>query len=185
MRIVPLGYDSRAIHVDVFYLIGVPNDTEEQMRFRKRIAKLFYVREAKMKTFSWQTDVSLIRNVKRFIWFIFEKMMYMSENRERAELEYDQYCRKYKLSETTYCVAANLVAASCKFDTEKLWNTRLIELPTGVFRITNDYDAVLRTIYNDYRTIPSLESRIHETMMSYQRICLFDASKEMMASELR
>ena len=164
MRITPVGYNSNAIHVDVFYVIGVPDDPIERKKFTAPIGKLYHTRTVKKHRLFSESNGSL----KRFLGLLKEKLAYCFINCKHAENEYNDRCGKYKLDKSKYCISANNYADKHTFITDHLWDTHLVELSSGTFQITKYYDEILTAIYGDYLTVPPLKKRIQEVLSSFQ-----------------
>lgn len=173
MRITPVGYDSDAIHVDVFYAIGVPDDPIQQKEFIAPIGKLYHTRSVKKMNILKKAR----GNWKSVIKLLIEKMRYSSISCNRAEKEFYNRCNKFKMNETTYCIPATNSAGKYIFNTNHFWDTELIDLSEGTFRVTKYYDEVLKIIYKDYMKVPALKSRIEEVLVHYKELTKFGKQK--------
>ena len=166
MRISPVGYDSNAIHVDVFYVMALPDDEEGKKQILNNIAKLYHTRAVKKTNI-----ISASRgSKKRMIKLLLEKIKYLFVSQKWAEEEYDRRCSMYKLEETECCAPATYDADKCVYYTKKLWDTEIVDLPIGSFRITKDYDQTLRQYYGNYMHILPLDVRLKEMLNSLERI---------------
>lgn len=166
MRISPVGFNSDGIHVDVFYMMALPDDQRQQKTMLKNIDKLFHARSVKMTSILRGARGSKRRSLK----MIKEKVLYLPWPQKYAEKEYDRRCGMYTLDQTPYCAPATYDAGKCIYETKAFWDTELIELPIGVFRISRNYDKILRQYYGNYLSVPSLSNRIREVMGALRRI---------------
>ena len=166
MRISPAGFHSDAIHVDVFYIMALSNDAIEQKEMLQDIDRLFHARSVK--------KTHVLRDARgskrRILKLIKEKIDYITLSQKAAETEYDHRCGLYRLEETNYCAPATFDGEKCVYLTSDLWDTELIDLPIGSFRITKDYDRTLRQYYGDYMTVPALDARLNEMKNSLSKI---------------
>lgn len=166
MRISPIGYHPDSIHVDVFYVMALPDNPEQQRAVLNNMDKLYHARTVKMASARRGARGSKRRTLR----IIKEKIRYLPWPLKYAEKEYDRRCSLHKLEDTEYCAPATTNAKKQIFTTNKLWDTELVHLSTGTYRITKDYDAVLKQCYGEYMSIPSLNQRLKETMNALQRI---------------
>lgn len=166
MRISPVGIHSDAIHVDVFYVMALDNDITNRNAMIHDIGRLFHTRTVKRANI-----IKDARGSKRKAYNIFkEKVAYLTLSEKKAQAEYDRRCSLYRLSETSYCAPATIDGEKCIYLTNKLWDTEIVELPIGLFRITKDYDNTLRQYYGDYMSVPPLEVRLKEMYGSIRKI---------------
>ena len=175
MRISPVGFHSDAIHVDVFYVMALSNDIEERISAISNINILFSARAVKKANIFLEAR----RSKRLALRGLSKKIKYLFISQKRAEEEYDRRCRQYRLEETDYCAPATIDGEKCIYLTKNLWNTEIVELPTGAFRITKDYDKTLRQYYGDYMKIPPLEDRLRElrgSLMKIEYYCKASAS---------
>ena len=177
MRLAPKGYGSEALHVDVFYLIGIPDNLEEQKAFLKPVDKLYHARCAKMTNVYREAHGSL----KKFFRILYkEKIKYLDISQVKAEAAFEQLCGKYPIDMSKYCAPATYGSELCIYETEKVLDTVPIVLQGAEFLIPRDYDSVLRGYYGDYTKIPPLEQRLKEMMRTYHKLLRYDQNKQAM-----
>ena len=167
MRIAPKEYRTEALHVDVFFLTGSPEDKEERVKYKKevhdiselRYAKLVNAKEASNGDYRRYFSFLIKRNLPTF--FIPLK---------RIERRYEKVTSKYSSKKSTICISADSYADWCEYPTAILWETKLIDTNFGEIRIPVHYDELLTLMYGDYSAWPSLQDRIGEVMKNYERI---------------
>lgn len=166
MRISPIGIHSDAIHVDVFYVLALDNDPSIRKAMIHDIDRLFHARTVKR--------ANIIKDARgskrRALNLLKEKFAYLTLSEKKAQIEYDHRCSLYHLSETDYCAPATIDGEKCIYLTNKLWDTEIVDLLIGSFRITKDYDNTLRQYYGDYMKVPPLEVRLKEMYGSMRKI---------------
>ena len=165
MRIAPVGFHSDAVHVDVFYIMALPNDSVEQKRLLDGIDRLYHTRAVKKSNIFLDAK----RGKKSLIKSIIEKASYIYISQKSAEKEYDRRCSMYRLEETDFCAPATFDADKCVYLTKELWNTEIIDMPIGSFRVTQEYDKILRQYYGDYMLIPDLDLRLREFTIALKK----------------
>ena len=68
---------------------------------------------------------------------------------------------------TVGCLLHSEAKENCFFGKE-IWNSKLVTLDTGCFRISLHADAMLKSFYKDYWNTPTLENRIREVLKHYK-----------------
>ena len=166
MRLAPQGYRTEALHVDVFYYVGTPNDEKERELYVQKIKKLSRARFSKLVNPKEEAAGSW----KRFIKLSLIKIPVLFKNIDKLEKDYEKLCDEYNLENPEYCVSADSFADWYNFPTYLFKDTKLIETNCGVFRIPVKYEEMLTITYKEYSSIPNLESRIEEVMHTYKRM---------------
>ncbi len=161
MRLAPKGYKTNLLHVDVFYTISAPESRFERNQFEKEMQKLFHQRYYKLVKYE---DLPRVRSkIKAFLY----KMLLLPLSVNKITTNMKEICERYDSFKTKCCIVMQGGYRNKSFDTEKLWNTKLCETEIGVFRITKNYEYVLKIIYGDYKRIFPLEDRLNEMLTHY------------------
>lgn len=167
MRVTPKGYRSEAIHVDVFYVIGAPD--EEPLEFGKKVLRLVRLRFAKLVYVRMETKGKPKKSIR---WYL-RKLKYLPISIKTISDEFHELCSRYDCYHSK-----NLMSIDEWLDRQilpnKIWQTELIETTNGSFRIASCYDELLTTMYGDYHKIPPLSARIDEFTHAYQRLRYFE-----------
>lgn len=163
MRLAPKEYRSEVLHVDVFYLTGCPENKDEREKYCETIKKLSHARFIKLVNIN--DEASFFTAVKR----VFRKMQFLFKNVEAMQKEYESICSKYPAKTSSVCVSADVFATWYEFP-QNIWQTELLELPMGIFRIPTCYKEILNIVYGDYMKIPPLEDRLEEIKRNYNLI---------------
>lgn len=163
MRIAPKGYYSDVLHVDVFYLVGAPEDPEKCAAFAKRIVELTQLRYQKL--------VNPIRacmgRFKGFVKCCLMRLKTILVPLSRIEREFEELCTKYNFDTATYYVSADIFATDALFPADLVRQTILHTTEHGTYRIPVGYEEVLHLLYKDYTRIFPLESRMREMNEHY------------------
>ena len=173
IRLAPKGYRTEALHVDVFYLMGVPDDEEKRIalcravkfNFNSRFVKLVNIAEESMK------------RPKRIARMLLDRVKLLHIPLKKINEEFYSSCEEYPMDNYDHCATVDIECGKFIFNTDKLWNTTLLKTDTGEFRITQNYEEVLTQIYGDYKKIYPIEGRVNEVMRSYKRLEYFHKKK--------
>ena len=167
MRVSPIEYRTEAIHVDVFFMIGTPEDEEERRKFAQRITKLSRDRYGKLVNLKEEA----LGNYRRFISiFLKRKLPTLFCSIRKINQEYEKLCSQYSSKTASYCISADTFASWRDYPTSLLWETKVVEADYGEIRIPVHFEELLSLIYGDYKKIPPLEKRIQEVRYNHLRI---------------
>jgi len=167
MRIAPVEYTTAALHVDVFFFIGTPEDPEERAKFARRIKQLSEIRFNKLVKIN---EVALGNPVKALKMFIQLKLPTLFVNISAIQQEYEALCSTYSSSESTYCISADFFATWKEVPSVLLWETKLAQCKYGTMRIPVHYEKLLELFYGDYKSVPPLKNRINEVLVHHRAI---------------
>ena len=167
MRLAPISFRTEALHVDVFFLTGAPDNTEERRAFVHRIKQLSEIRYGKYVNLFEES----IGSPRRFLSLLIRrKMPALCYSIKKLDREYKDLCSKYKVRESEICVSADAYADWREYPSKILWETKVISTSFGEIRIPVHYDELLKLMYGEYMSIPMLDDRIREVMYNYNRI---------------
>ena len=167
MRLAPIGYNTAALHVDVFFFVGTPEDKEERAKYAERIKKLTDARWGKLVKIEEETLGDAVQSLKMFLK---KKLPNMFTRLKSIEREYAMLCSAYSSSESTYCISADIFATWKEIPTALLWETKLVECDYGTVRIPVHYEELLEFFYGDYMSVPPLKNRIDEVIHAHRKI---------------
>jgi len=169
MRLAPKGYHTDVLHVDVFYLIGAPEDPEERVAFAKRVAEVSNQRYQKLVN----PFRACMGRFKSFVRLVLRRVKMLPVSLCDIEKEYHSLCTKYDFDKAAYYVSADAFAMEASFPAELV--TETVQYPTkeGMFRIPVGYQEVLRLLYKDYARIFPLEDRLREMRGHYRNLKKF------------
>ena len=167
MRLAPNEYRSEALHVDVFFLTGTPENEADRRVFAKRMAELSEMRYGKCVNIKEASMGSFRRYISLFRR---RKLPLLFTSLDKIDKEYKKMCEKYSSFGSTVCISADSYAEWADYPTELLWDTEIVDTAYGQIRIPVHYKELLELEYGDYLSIPSLEDRIGEVQKNYRRI---------------
>lgn len=170
IRICPKGYRAEALHVDVFFLVGTPEDDEEFRKYTKRIRFLCNARFEKLVNINEE----YYGRPKAKVLHTLRKIRYTTYNLNKLHKEYIELCLKYSVYKTSKSVNANGFAGTYYIPSELIRETILVEIENTKLRIPKKYKELLTLLFKDYTIIPSLEKRLEEMTTSYGKLKQFE-----------
>lgn len=168
IRVCENGYDSSAMHVDVFFLIGAP-DSEAAFRKKsvliEKVCKARYAKLVNAKIESMGRKMSYLRLLLYKIKHRFSPIVALNR-------KYTVLC-KADLHGTGYLMTADSFAVEKRYKRE--WFARTIEIKTRgeSFFAPAAYDEILCATYGDYMRYPSILSRATEYRNHLNRLEYF------------
>ncbi len=164
MRLAPKGYRPHVLHVDVFYMIGGPEDKYESMDLEKLIKKVYITRIYKLINI----EEDLKGHPKLQARFLYNKLKHSFLSVSELDKQFALISNKYPFEKAKYCLSFNM--ETCCFLKEDLWDTTIIKNLCGEYRITKNHEQCLKIMYDDYRHIFPLENRLNELMIHYMNL---------------
>lgn len=161
-RVTLKGFDSRFLHVDIFYVMGtMKNDDEDLKRMVKECALLY-----KAKAFNFMDKGTAS---KRELLVMFEyKIKGLFKKKRTIWKKYKEVVMKHTINDCENVCSADRFSDWYDFSPSFFQNTKLIRTENGEFRIPVEYEKMLKIIYGDYKKIPPLEDRLKELMRHYR-----------------
>ena len=173
MRLAPVGFRTEAIHVDVFYYVGTPEEPGKRTAFVSQIKELSEKRYGKLVNIR---EESLGQPRRYFSLLKNRKLPSLFTNVQRSWEEYERLCNFYPIDSSSNCVTADPFADWYVFPTSFLQDTEYVDSEFGEVRVPVARCKLLEMIYGDYMSLPSLEQRIGEVLHSVRRIRAFSAA---------
>ncbi|MCB6992800.1 LicD family protein [bacterium 210820-DFI.6.37] len=169
MRITEKGYDSAAVHMDVFFLIGVPEDKGKREKVRKQIKKVNLLRKAKLMDVDAESmGVRVFKYagmLKKFIYAIWYPLFLL--NRKEQKL-----CNMIPLSEAKY--VSTMQAAADTYTADVFQKPSEVVVRGVPICAPTDIVGFLNQTYKDYKGYPKISSRFEEFYSSYKRLKYFE-----------
>lgn len=166
IRVAPRGVDSEALHVDVFYLIGITDNDEARLKIQDRLLEIIWNRFYK----NVELRDEKYKGVIRVLALIKQKFLRRNISNEAEMQEYYELCGRYDILNCDWIVDATMTTQEIKFEKSKMFDLIEWESELGVHPIPRNYDAILKLLYKDYKTYLPLEKRLGEMMNSYKRL---------------
>lgn len=173
IRLAPQKYKTEVLHVDVFYLIGTPNDLQERKIFINKIKSLSSKRYQKLVKFKDEN-----RSLKALIIKFINKIKLLNYNPDIDYKKYLELCSLYTLENSDIITTADVYSDWYEFSYNMLKETRLIKTNVGELRIPINYDKILKIIYGDYHRLMPLNKRIKELLQHYNALKKYALKKD-------
>ena len=174
MRLAPKEYRTEALHVDVFFFTGTPEDKQEREVFKQKIKKVSEKRYGKFVNIREESA----GNVRKYMKLLLKKKVpALLSTLSNIEKEYAELTLKYSSFNSSICVSADTYADWCEYPSDLLWDSKIVETDFGEIRIPIHFDELLKMMYGDYMSVPPIQQRIHEVLYNYHRIQFFDRRK--------
>ena len=169
MRVTQKGYDSAAVHMDVFFLIGIPEEKEKREKFRNSVKKVNLIRKAKLLDVEAESmGVKVFKYagiVKKIIYAVRYPLVLLDRKEQRL-------CNAIPLSEAKYVCTMQAAADSYTADVFKEPSEVIVR---GVpICAPTDIVSFLNQTYKDYKGYPKISSRFEEFYSSCKRLKYFE-----------
>lgn len=165
-RITPKGWDSRYLHVDVFYLIGTPETKNKRVHFCKKIKKICEIKKAKLVNIEKEIENSKVKKIKKAL-LLMKKIAYSLVSNKWLDKKYDKMCSKYNAKESSILSTGDIFADWYEFPKDIL-KTQKIDIYNNSFYIPEDYNEILKIVYGNYNKIFPIEKRYSEFEEHYK-----------------
>ena len=171
IRVTPNGYKSEILHVDVFWMIGVPGKTKERDEIVNRIHYLCDKRFSKLVNIKEESH----GNPRRYLRLEKRKLLAAGTSVENMHQEYLSICQSHPLTGSVFCTSADIFGKNKIFPTKEMWNIKDILFNGQIFSIPSNAEDILAITYGNYKDVPPLNSRVNEVMQHY--LLLLQAKK--------
>lgn len=158
LRICKKGFNVMAIHVDVFFLIGTPNDEEKRKKFVKKTEKIIHLRSSKYLSLYLNEESS------NKIQFLYGKVLSVFYNmipawylkRQEREIQ-----KKYPTDSSDYLYPYQEVYK--KVYPKKIFDSMLrIKMGGYQFNVPSGFEEFLKINYGDWKSYLPIKNRFEE-----------------------
>ncbi len=156
IRVGKKGHHFNALHVDVFFLIGCPENAEEQKSFLKRLNRYCDKRIQKNELYWFGESKSQIERFRNKLLGIRAAMISDSwlEKEEKALVS------AYPLYAAKYCCALAREKEVC--EKSLFESTREVDIRDIKCTVPAEAETVLKKSYGDWQSYSSIKSRFEE-----------------------
>lgn len=166
IRICPKGYRTEVLHVDVFFLVGTPENEEEFKKYTERIRFLCNARFEKLV----KIKEEFYGRPKAIILHSLRRIRYAPYSVSKLHEKYILLCSKFSVFKTSKSVNANGFAGKYYIPSELIRETILLKIGDTEYRVPKHYKELLTLLFKDYMTVPCLERRLKEMLSSYAKL---------------
>lgn len=157
IRVCKKGYSMMALHVDVFFLIGVPLEKKKQDRFIALMHKCMKCRLGKyLDNYLDNKNVGKVSlYVHKFKRLLFKIVSGKLINKVEKKLLY-----KYPLESSEYCIVYGL--SKVLYPSDIFDGISLIQIGNNSFSIPNHYNEFLDRTYGNWHSYLPIKNRFEE-----------------------
>lgn len=163
MRISPWNFESWKLHIDVYYLVGLPDNSDIRTDYLYLFQKYLNYRHKKNK------DINSIpwNMVKTKIDSIFNKILLFPISIKYVDKKINRLFSETSFKDSNLCYPTLNSYKGLIFNTCDMIKTKIITTSFGEYRVPTEYDKILRIVYNDYNKIFPLTFRLNEMINNY------------------
>ncbi|MBR0134895.1 MAG: LicD family protein [Clostridia bacterium] len=168
-RIGISGYDTHTSHIDVYRLVGFPENTKRYKAYRKKgrlLLEMRLVKEADLRMYSGEKKAKIQK---------LRKLLKPIKTQSICK-RFDKLCDKYPY-EKAKNVGVNVTKRQYVYPREMFDNTVLADYADFKVRIPEQYDSVLRTMYGDYMKFPP-QAKIDAAMNARQTVNTLESMRK-------
>ena len=162
-RVAPKGYDTHFLHVDVFYVAGLPENQTEAQKYKHEIKELTLLYKAKKFDFR-NKKTSSKKELCNMVAYRIKGTLKKTDDILRR---YNRIATQYPIEKSQRYCLADRFSDWYDFPSCTVFDTILKNTTMGEFRIPREYDCILKKEYGNYMSVPSLESRMTEFKRHY------------------
>lgn len=163
IRLFPVGYNSQVLHLDVFFLTGLPDDYKKAVKHKRRIKLYTLLLKAKRFTSRNSKTASAKEKIKMMCYKLLG--LFYSEN--RIIHDYHMNAGKFPLEKSKKCCLADRMNYLFYYDTMLFCETVIVEKGIGKYRVPIRYKDILSLRYGSYLSVPPAQERIAELYKNY------------------
>ena len=169
LRVCKKGYSYMALHVDVFFIMGCPDQKHDKDRFIKRVNWAYRARQTHNARFHLETTSK--SKLKRIISSIYSYVLYPISENLLSKLE-DYLYFKYPLNDSKKCIIFYLWNRT--YSTSCFKSSKNIQIGNRLLSIPIDADTFLTEQYGDYQSYLPISNRFEE----FYKMCKIVESRE-------
>lgn len=157
LKLFKKGYPFSAVHIDIYYLIGLPNEQTKQVTLAKRIDQLKRIRKRKYHHLWFKKKKGILPTCVR----LFNATITFLVNGELLRKKENKIYNKYPFESSKHCYSVG--DPYCKiYDTADFSDNERVTINSHEFDIPKGYKSILNSIYSDYKKYPHIRSRFEE-----------------------
>lgn len=173
LRICKKGYTYMAFHVDVFFLVGCPDNKIKRIPLLKKARKWSNFRIHKY-AFMHDGEVSSANKIKAFLLKVYN-LKYKLVPEKYIMLKEKEIFYSYKIQDSKYYMSysfeANWGDKEYEVYPSHIFNDVIdVNIDGEFYSIPSGYDEYLSLLYKDYMNYLSIESRFNEFYFQLHRI---------------
>jgi len=170
IRITKYGFNSSAVHLDIFFLIGAPKDEKKRERFRKRIKWVNKVRKIKL-----ENHIEESMGVRAYAASkLLKKLYYLLLPIQHLDRIYSKLVKTEDYTKAEFVTTMQAAADTYKKDV--FIEPTTINIRGVEFMAPGNILEFLNSTYTDHKKIPPIDSRFKEFYDSINRLKYFESN---------
>ena len=158
LRLCKKGCSYMALHLDVFFCIGTPDDKESREKFIKKLIRISLIRSGKYIDSHLESEVS--HSKMRKISSAVNKVRYMFVSHRHLMRVEDKLSTMYPFGKTEKCTV--LASVTYDFDYSFLGEGKDIRIGDKVRTVPVNPEGFLKNSYGDYKKYFPIKNRFEE-----------------------
>ena len=169
LRVCKKGYTYTALHVDVFFLMGCPEDRKEREKFQKKVSWAYKARRKHNARFHFEDMYN--SRIRRMLSIIYGYIKYPVSEQRLSEYE-DSLYTKYPLNISNNCMI--FYPMNKAYSTNDFGQNRIVSINGRQFSIPECPEKILSEQYGNYKAYLPIQSRFDE----FYKMCLIVDSRQ-------
>ena len=157
LKIFKKGYPFSAVHIDIYYLVGLPNNQKKQLSHVKKLSRFKLIRKRKYHHIWFKREQGILSTCIR----VFNAIVTSWINGRLLRKIENAFYSKYPLEKSKYCFSVGDPYGKTYY-TSDFSGSECITLNQHEFYIPKGYKRILSIIYSDYNKYPQIQKRFDE-----------------------
>lgn len=167
LRVCPLGFDSNALHVDVFFYVGAPDEEDRRLAFTKVLKSAIRARIAKKSHKRLGDCPSVLSYCKH----VARKALYTPLPMTLIDYRYWKIARRYPYNDAAFVTEGSSSSTfHLCYPKEMVGESKLIRVEDVELPIPVGCEQFLTMNYGDWRQYAPLDTRIREFRHHYRNL---------------
>lgn len=151
------SYSTKTLHLDVFLLIGAPNDTKKHKKFKNKAKTCWFL--YKFKNFN-PVHFGEFKSLKQKLFAPAIKTLLWPFPKPWVKRKFKSLCEAYPFDQANFVVNAQFGYSMKEFIPKEYYAEGAVHSYAGMeVRIPKEHHKYLRHIYGDYMQFPSEKNR--------------------------
>lgn len=168
MRIVPVGADAMKLHVDVFFVVPVPQGKREYQRVGKQFCKYSKIRRYKTGKEVPQRGSNKLNRLDLKL----HRVLYSVVTLKSIDKKYETLVNRLQKNESEFYMLADRWALYKCFPAYLIEKTKIITVQDKQFRVPEDIEEMLQMCYGNFKEYLPISARFEEWYRSCKHLNL-------------
>lgn len=168
MRIVPVGEDAMKLHVDVFFVVPVPQNKKEYHRAGKLLCRYSKIRRYKTGKVVLKRGSNKLNNLDLRL----HELLYCGITLKHLDKKYKSLVNRLLKNKSEFYMLADRWAFYKCFPAQLIDKTKIITVKDKQFRVPYDTEEMLQMCYDNYQDYLPITARFEEWYHSCKHLDL-------------